>query len=78
MHVSYAGGLEFKSLTGQTLHSIANGSPLLQHLRKLLCCLGAVTWRWAPQTRYMLRRNTASIMKGLVLVFGINFSFVIV
>jgi len=25
-----------------------------------------MTWRWAPPTRYMLRRNTASIMKGLV------------
>jgi len=25
-----------------------------------------MTRRWAPQTRYTLRRNTASIMKGLV------------
>jgi len=27
-----------------------------------------MTRSWAPQTRYTLRRNTASIMKGLVLV----------
>jgi len=30
-------------------------------------CLGAVTWRWALQICYMLRRNTARIIKGLVL-----------
>jgi len=35
-----------------------------------LCCLGAMTWRWAPQTLYTLRRNTASIIKGLVLMAG--------
>jgi len=28
-----------------------------------------MTRRWAPPTRYTLRRNTASIMKGLVLGF---------
>jgi len=27
-----------------------------------------MTRRWAPQSRYTLRRNTASVMKGLVLV----------
>jgi len=27
---------------------------------------GATTRRWAPPTRYTLRRNTACIMKGLV------------
>jgi len=32
--VSCARGLEFKSRTGQILHSIANGSLPLQHLRK--------------------------------------------
>jgi len=31
--VSCAEGLEFKSQTGQILHSVANGSPPLQHLR---------------------------------------------
>jgi len=30
--------------------------------------LGAMTRSWAPQIRYTLRRNTASMMKGLVLV----------
>jgi len=28
-----------------------------------------MTRRWAPPTRYTLRRKTASIMKGLVLVW---------
>jgi len=28
----------------------------------------AMTWKWAPPTRCTLRRNTASIMKGLVFV----------
>ena len=32
-------------------------------LRKELCCPGAMTRRRAPQTRYTLRRCTASIMK---------------
>jgi len=50
---------------GQILHSVAIGS--LQHLRRLLCCLGGMTRRWAPPTRYTLRRNTANVMKGLVL-----------
>ena len=31
-----------------------------------LCCPGAMTRRWAPTTRYTLRRNTASIMKDLI------------
>jgi len=49
---------------GQILHSVANGSPPLQHLRRKLRCLCTMTLRWAQPTRY--RRNTASIMKGLV------------
>ena len=36
-------------------------------LLKEQCCLGAMTRRWAPQTRYMLQRITASIMKNLML-----------
>jgi len=32
---------------------------------------GATTRRWAPPTRYTLRHNTASIMKGLVFWFGL-------
>jgi len=27
------------------LHSVANGSPPLQHLRRYLCCLGDMTRR---------------------------------
>jgi len=59
--------LEFKSQTGQILHSVANGLPPLQHLRKYLCCLSATMWSCAPQTHYTLRGNTstASIMKRL-------------
>ena len=34
-------------------------------LRKKLCCPGAMTWRWAPTTRYTLRRITPRIMKDL-------------
>jgi len=33
-----------------------------------------MTRRWTPQTRYTLRRNTASIMKGLVWIHPIHFS----
>jgi len=28
-----------------------------------ICYLGTMTRKWAPQTRYTLRLNTASIMK---------------
>jgi len=76
VRASCAGGLDFKSRTGQISHSvaIANGSPPLQHLRKYCsckCCLGAMTRRWSPHTlTYRLRRNMASIMKGLVLVWS--------
>ena len=35
-------------------------------LRKELCCPGAMTRRWAPQTRYTLQRYTESIMKDLI------------
>ena len=34
-------------------------------LQKKLCCPGAMMRRWAPQTRYTLRRNTANITKNL-------------
>jgi len=46
---SCAEGLELKSRIGQTsrtgqiLHSVANGSPPLQHLRK--SCVALVLWR---------------------------------
>ena len=32
-------------------------------LRKELCCPGAMSQQWAPQTRFTLRRNTARVMK---------------
>ena len=35
-------------------------------LRKELGCPGAMTRRWAPPTRYTLRRITASIIKDLI------------
>jgi len=40
---SCAGGLEFKSRTGLTLYSIANGSPTLQHICKVAVALAL--WR---------------------------------
>jgi len=66
----YGSWQEFgKIKIGQILHSVANSSPPLQHLRKWLCCLGAMTRRWIPQTRYTNRRNPASIMRGLISSF---------
>jgi len=54
-----------KELSRTRLTSVANSLQLkFQHIRKLLCCFGAMSWRWAPQTGYMLRYSTASIMKG--------------
>ena len=44
--------LRFKSRAGR---SVANGSPPF-----------ATTRRWAPQTRYTLRRKTRSIIKDLI------------
>ena len=35
---------------------------------------GAMTRRWAPQTRYTLRRNTASTMKHLILWYVLDYS----
>ena len=32
-------------------------------LRKKLCCPGAMSRQWAPQTRFTLRRNTARVIK---------------
>jgi len=59
--------LEFNYRAIQTLHSVANGSPPLKHLLKIAVCLVAVA-RWAPQTRYTLQRNMASIIKDLVML----------
>ena len=43
-------------------------------LRKELCCPGAMTQRWAPPTRYTLRRIRASIMKDLIWFDNVIFS----
>ena len=48
---------------GQT-EQFANGLPPLSSKRE--CCMGSMTRRWAPLTRYTLRRNTASITKDLI------------
>ena len=37
-------------------------------LRKERCCLAGMTWKRAPQTRYMLWHNTVSIMKDLIII----------
>jgi len=51
---------------GHVLHIVENGSLPFQHLRMYMCCLDAMTRRWAPQTRYALRRNEANIIKGFL------------
>ena len=61
--VSGAGDLRFKSWVGQLGQSYQRLATAATFLRKLLCFQGAMTWRWAPQTCYTLRRNTASIIK---------------
>ena len=49
-------------------HNVTYGSPPLKFLQKVETVLsaGAMTQRLAPQTRYMLWRNTASIMEDLI------------
>ena len=68
MFVSGADGLGFKSRTGQIGHRVANDSPLQSSISSNGAMLpaGAMTRRWAPQTRYALRRNTASTMKDFI------------
>jgi len=58
----YAGGLDFKSLAGQNWYSVANGLPPLQHLKSSCIVLTQCRVNSLP-----FRRNTANIMKGLVL-----------
>ena len=57
--VSGTGSLRFKSWAGQNRLSVANV------LQQKLCCPGAMMRIKVPQTRYTLRRNTASIKKKL-------------
>ena len=64
--VCEAGGLRFKSRASQFGHSVATARNRCNIVRKGLCCPDATTRRWAPQTRYTLQRNTASIMKDLI------------
>ena len=62
--VSGAAGLRFKSRACQTDTVVANGSPPLQHFFKgSYVATDAMACGWAPQTRYTLRRNTASKTK---------------
>ena len=70
--VNRARVLKFKYRTGQIGHDIANGLPPLRHCfeSSKLCCPGTITRRCAPSTRYKLRRNTASTMKDLILVYS--------
>ena len=64
--VSGAVDLRFTSQAGQIGNSITNDSlPLCNYFRMMLCCLGAMTRRWATPTRYTFRRITAS-MKYLI------------
>ena len=46
-------------------------------LRKELCCPGAMTRRWAPPTRYTLRRYAASIIKDLIWFHSIKLAFLV-
>ena len=56
---SGAGGLRFKFRAVQIGHTAA----VAVRFRKKLCCWGVMMRRWAPQTRYALRRDTASVAK---------------
>ena len=67
--VSGAGGLRFKSQAGQIGQCCQRLATAATFLRKELCCPGVLTRRWAPPTRYTLRRNPASIMKHLILIW---------
>ena len=40
-------------------------------LRREMCCPGAMTRKLAPQIRYALRRNTASIIEDLIFCFTV-------
>ena len=55
---------------------VANDSPPLQYFIEKSCMLeGAMTWRWAPLTRYTHRRITTSIKKILNRCFVSSLSF---
>ena len=64
--VSGAGGLRFKSWAGQIRRSAANAATFL---RKGLCCPGAMTRRWALQTRYMYEERFDVVWNHFFSVF---------
>ena len=49
----------------------------LTFFRKELCCPGAMTRRLAPKTPYTLWRNTASIIKDLILIYLVIFCLIL-
>ena len=51
---------------GTVLVTARHCCDLVTFLRKELCCLGAMTRKWASQTCYTLRRNTGRIKKNLI------------
>ena len=68
--VTEARSLRCKSQTGQ----IGKVSPMASHRldissKEAVFITGAMMRRWALPTRYTLQRNTASIMKDLILVW---------
>ena len=65
--ISFAGNAFISGVGGSRFESWA-GQIAATFFRRKLCCPDAMTLRWAPPTRYILRRNTASIMKDLILI----------
>ena len=64
--VHEAGGLRFESRAGQIVNNGANCLPQLCQFKGAMLLIGATMRRWARPTRRFLRRNAASIMKGLI------------
>ena len=65
--VSGAGGLRFKSRTGQ-IGVLQTARHHYNISLKGAVLPGAMMRRWAPQTRYTLERDTASITEDLILI----------
>ena len=67
--VSGAGSPEFNFWNGQIGYCVAYGSPPLQHFFERSCAARRSNdAEMAPQTRYTLRRNTASIIERFNLI----------
>ena len=56
---------EVKSRASQIRQRCQRLATAATFLRKQQCCLGAMTRRWAPQTRYLLQCNTTNIKEKL-------------